>query len=98
MIMVRLCVMPLEMMLNWLVALTNYVAVLNLVLRFHAMTSLFLQHGAASGWDVQLADASNAFNSLNRVALLWNVGTLASLFLLCFQYLSGLGNTGSQEL
>ena len=41
----------------------------------HALTSLFLQHGATSGWGVLLdvVDASNAFNSLNRVALLWNV-------------------------
>jgi len=42
----------------------------------HAMTSLFLQHGSASGWGVLLVDASNAFNSLNRVALLWNVCVL----------------------
>ena len=42
----------------------------------HAMTSLFLQHGATSGWGVLLVDASNAFNSLNRVALLWNVRIL----------------------
>ena len=42
----------------------------------HAMTSLFLLHGATSGWGVLLVDASNAFNSLNRVALLWNVRVL----------------------
>ena len=42
----------------------------------HTMTSLFLQHGATSGWGVPLVDASNAFNSLNRVALLWNVRIL----------------------
>ena len=42
----------------------------------HAMTSLFLQHSSASGWGVLLVDASNAFNSLNRVALLWNVRVL----------------------
>ena len=42
----------------------------------HAMTSLFLQHGATSGWGVLLMDVSNAFNSLNRVALLWNVRVL----------------------
>ena len=43
---------------------------------FHAMTSLILQHGATSGWGVLLVDASNAFNSLNHVALLWNVRIL----------------------
>jgi len=42
----------------------------------HAMSSLFLQYGSASGWDVLLVDASNAFNSLNRVTLLWNVRVL----------------------
>ena len=42
----------------------------------HAMTSRFLQYGATSGWSVLLVDASNAFNSLNRVALLWNVSIL----------------------
>ena len=42
----------------------------------HAMTSLFLQHGATSGWGVLLVDASNAFNSLHHVALLWNVRVL----------------------
>ena len=40
------------------------------------MTSLFLQHGAASGWGVLLVDAFNAFNSLYCVALLWNVHVL----------------------
>ena len=42
----------------------------------HAMTSLFLQHSATSGWRVLLVDASNAFNSLNHVALLWKVCVL----------------------
>jgi len=42
----------------------------------HAMTSLFLQHGSASGWGVLLVDASNAFNSLNHVAFLWNMCVL----------------------
>jgi len=36
----------------------------------HAMTSLFLQHGSASGLGMLLMDASNAFNNLNCVALL----------------------------
>lgn len=39
----------------------------------HATASLFSQHGADSGWGVLLVDASNAFNSLNRIPLLWNV-------------------------
>ena len=38
----------------------------------HAMTSLFLQHGATFGWSALLVDASNAFNSLDHVTLLWN--------------------------
>ena len=42
----------------------------------HTMTSSFLQHGATSGWVVLLVGASNAFNSLNHVALLWNVQRL----------------------
>ena len=33
MLLARLCVMLLELMLNWLVALTNFVVVLDLVLR-----------------------------------------------------------------
>ena len=33
MLLARLCVMLLELMLNWLVVLTNFVAVLDLVLR-----------------------------------------------------------------
>ena len=42
----------------------------------HAMTGLFSQHAVSSGWGVLLVDASNAFNSLNRAALLWNVRVL----------------------
>ena len=42
----------------------------------HAMSSLFLQDGATSGWGVLLVDASNAFNGLNCVSLLWNVHVL----------------------
>ena len=41
-----------------------------------AMTGLFSQHAVSSGWGVLLVDASNAFNSLNRAALLWNVRVL----------------------
>ena len=42
----------------------------------HVMAGLFLQHGVSSGWGVLLVDASNAFNSLNRIAMLWNVRVL----------------------
>ena len=37
----------------------------------HAMHDLFEEH-KGSGWGVLLVDASNAFNSLNRKAALWN--------------------------
>ena len=40
----------------------------------HAITDLFEEHlSLPSGWGVLLVDASNAFNSLNRAAILWNV-------------------------
>ena len=70
--------MLLELMLNWPVALTNYMAGVKSGIEdaIHGMTSLFLKHGATSGWGVVLVDASNASNSLNRVALLWNVRVL----------------------
>ena len=42
----------------------------------HAMTGLFSQHAVSLGWGVLLVDASNAFNSLNCAALLWNVRVL----------------------
>ena len=43
----------------------------------HAITSLFEEHcDSPSGWGVLLVDASNAFNSLNRNALFWNVRVL----------------------
>ena len=43
----------------------------------HAMNDLFAQHhDSVPGWGVLLVDASNAFNSLNRSAVLWNVRVL----------------------
>ena len=43
----------------------------------HAITDLFEEHRDwPSGWGVLLVDASNAFNSLNRAALFWNVRIL----------------------
>ena len=43
----------------------------------HAVTDLFEEHHDwPSGWGVLLVDASNAFNSLNHAALLWNVRIL----------------------
>ena len=37
----------------------------------HALGDLFNEH-KGNGWGVLLIDASNAFNSLNRKAVLWN--------------------------
>lgn len=43
----------------------------------HAMNDLFAQHfDPVPGWGVLLVDASNAFNSLNHFALLWNAPVL----------------------
>ena len=43
----------------------------------HAMNDLFALHSnSATGWGVLLVDASNAFNTINRVALLWNARIL----------------------
>ena len=40
----------------------------------HAMSNLFSEnHTTSSGWGVLLVDASNAFNSLNWIAMLLNV-------------------------
>ena len=38
----------------------------------HAMQSLFEEHSKA-GWGLMLGDADNAFNRINRPAMLWNV-------------------------
>lgn len=38
---------------------------------FHAMKEFF-EAKRASGWGLLLVDANNAFNSLNRVAAIWN--------------------------
>ena len=41
----------------------------------HAMCGLFAEYQSHSGWGywgILLVDATNAFNSLNRVVLLWN--------------------------
>ena len=43
----------------------------------HAMNDLFALHSnSATGWGVLFVDASNAFNTINRVALLWNARIL----------------------
>ena len=37
----------------------------------HVLNELF-EVGKSDGWGVLLIDAANAFNSLNRIAVLWN--------------------------
>ena len=41
----------------------------------HALSELF-EENSQSGWGVLMVDAENAFNSLNRIAALWNVRVL----------------------
>ena len=41
----------------------------------HAINDLFDEH-SNDGWGVLLVDAANAFNSINRLALLWNARVL----------------------
>ena len=57
--------------------------------------SLLLQRVATTCWGALLMDASNAFNNFNHVEC---TCTLASLYYICLQYLSWLGNTGYQKL
>ena len=43
----------------------------------YAMNDLFAEHHVSvRGWGALLVDVSNAFNSLNHSALLWNVRVL----------------------
>ena len=42
---------------------------------FHAISELF-EDNRNLGWDVLMVDAANAFNSLNRIASLWNIRVL----------------------
>ena len=41
----------------------------------HAMSALYDDH-SNDGWGFLLTDASNAFNSVNRAAALWNARVL----------------------
>ena len=49
----------------------------------HAVRELFDEH-CNSGWGLLLVDATNAFNSVNRVAALWNARVL---WLCCSRFL-----------
>ena len=42
----------------------------------HAMNEMYSQNCTSDDWGILLVDASNAFNSLNRAALLWNARIL----------------------
>ena len=43
----------------------------------HAVCELFDEH-CNSGWGLLLVDATNAFNSVNRVAALWNASEITT--------------------
>ena len=69
----------------------------------HVVADLFEEnHSLPTGWGVLLVDASNAFNSLNRAALLWNVRILwprcSRFFFNTYRGWAPLILTGTEEL